>query len=132
MKTRFTDAELEDIVALTGWNDATILSLYANFVADRGLLDEFTDWCRGYAEEELSEEERQEDEEAAWEEAGGPICPQCGVVYTGQWHQSHKMDCSIGRMTTSRLADLPEQLPEGDYRDRVQRYVDALDCLEDE
>lgn len=132
MKTRYSDVGLDEMVAMTGWNDQILLSLYANFVAERQLLDEFTDWCRAQAEMERTDEEIEQDEEAAWEEAGGPICPQCGVVYTGVWTQSHKMDCSIGRMTTSRLSDLPEQLPEGDYRDRVQRYVDALDCLEDE
>lgn len=130
--SRFTDADLTEIVHMTGWSDDTLLSLYANFVEQRRLANEFEEFCRARAEEELSDDERLEDGQIEWEEAGGPICPQCGVVYTGQWHQSHKMDCSIGHMTTSRLADLPEQLPEGDYRDRVQRYVDALDCLEDE
>lgn len=130
--SRFTGADLTEIVRMTGWSDDTLLSLYANFVEQRRLANEFEEFCRAQAKEELSDDERLEDEQSEWEKVGGPICPQCGVVYTGQWHQSHKMDCSIGHLTTSRLADLLEQLPEGDYRDRVQRYADALDCLEDE
>jgi len=132
MKTRFTDADLNGIISLTGWIELTLLLLYTRFIERQKMTDEFEDYCRELAEDELSEEERLEDEEAAWQEAGGPICPQCGVAYLGDWNKAHKMDCSIGRMTTSRLSDLPGELPEGAYRDRVQRYVDELDCLEDE
>lgn len=130
--SRFTDADLTEIVHMTGWSDDTLLSLYANFVEQRRLAAEFEEFCRAQAEEELTEEEREEDEQAAWEEAGGPICPQCSAVYTGQWRQSHKRGCAIGRTPRDKLRDVADYLPTGAYRDRVLRYVDALDCLENE
>lgn len=125
--SRYTDANLDDIISMTGWNDTSLLSLYANFIAQRHLDDEFEEFCRGQAEEELSDDERLEDEEAAWEEAGGPLCPQCGVVHTGVWNQSHKMDCSVGRTPLSRLNELVEQYEdEAPYGAALRRYVDAV------
>ena len=130
--SRFTDMPTEDIVAMSGWNEDTVLSLYANFVAQRNLEDEFAAFCRAQAEEELTDDERLEDEEAAWEEAGGPICPQCGVPYKGVWNHAHKMDCSIGRTPLSRIDELPDELPPGEYKERVRRYVSEIPVGEDE
>lgn len=125
--SRFTDMPIEDIVAMSGWSKDTVLSLCANFIEQQKLTDEFTDFCRARAEEELTD-----DEEAAWEEAGGPICPQCGVPYKGVWNHAHKMDCSIGRTPLSRLDELPDELHPGEYKERVRRYVSEIPVGEDE
>lgn len=130
--SRFTDAGLPAIISMTGWDDQTMLSLYANFIAQHHLEDEFEEWCRGAAEEELTREEKLQDEEAAWEEAGGPVCPQCRGVYKGDWNRAHKMDCSIGRTPLDKLRNVADYLPESEYRDRVQRYLDEIPTGEDE
>lgn len=130
--SRFDDLSFDAIAKRAGWKDASVLTLYSWFLNERNLMDEFTDFCRTKAEEELTDDERLEDEQAAWEEAGGPICPQCGVTYTGVWNLSHKMDCSIGRTPLDKLRDVAGYLPMGAYRDRAQRYLDKVSFKEAE
>lgn len=42
------------------------------------------------------------------------------------------MDCSIGRTPLNKLRDVADYIPEGEYRDRVQRYLDEIPFEEDE
>jgi len=130
--SRYTDVGIKDIISMTGWDDESVISLYSEFVKQHKLEDEFEEFCRDAAEEELDLEERMQDEEVEWEKAGGPICPQCCGVYKGEWNKAHKMDCSIGRTPLNKLRDVADYIPEGEYRDRVQRYLDEIPFEEDE
>lgn len=123
--SRYDDASLDQMIGMTGWDNDSVISLYESFIAARDLEDEFADFCRAQADEELTAEEHVEDYEAACEEAGGPVCPQCHVVYTGIPSQSHKMDCGIGRADLKKYV---EQIPqEGIYYECVRLYVDAIE-----
>lgn len=66
--SRYTDLDLDEIIELTGWDEDSLLHLSKSFIRQRGLLSEFTDFCREWAEDEMKDNERLEDMDAEKEE----------------------------------------------------------------
>lgn len=105
---KYPNADLSQLIQVTGWNDASLMSLYANFISHRQLDEEFTQWCRDQAE---YESECSQDEDGVNAEAdGGFCCYDCGT--TGDEEEFSRMgssercpDCDSDNVGPSKFCD---------------------------